>query len=98
VNAFLARPIEGTWPYLWIDVTDLKVREAGWIVSVAVIVAVGVNTDGRREVLGVATGASEAEPLLSVPRDYLAKPRSVRMPCITTRSSLRKAANSFAGW
>lgn len=62
VNAFLARPIEGAWPYLWIDATYLKVREAGRIVSLAVIVAVGVNTDGRREVLGVATGASEAEP------------------------------------
>jgi putative transposase len=62
VNAFLSRPIERAWPYLWIDATYLKVREAGRIVSTAVIVAVGVNTDGRREVLGVATGASEAEP------------------------------------
>src|SRR4029079_4133765 len=62
VNAFLARPIEGAWPYLWIDATYLKSRQAGRIVSVAVIIAVGVNTDGRREVLGVATGASEAEP------------------------------------
>src|SRR6185436_11109154 len=62
VNAFLSRPIEGAWPYLWIDASYLKVREAGRIVSLAVIVAVGVNTDGRREVLGVATGASEAEP------------------------------------
>ena len=61
VNAFLARPIEGEWPYLWIDATYLKVREAGRIVSMATIVAVGVNTDGRREVLGVATGPSEAE-------------------------------------
>jgi len=61
VNAFLDRPIEGALPYLWIDATYVKVHEAGRIVSVAVIVAVGVNTDGRREVLGVATGASEAE-------------------------------------
>lgn len=61
VNTFLARPIEGAWLLLWIDATYLKVREAGRIVSLAVIVAVGVNTDGRREVLGVATGASEAE-------------------------------------
>jgi transposase-like protein len=38
------------------------VREAGRIVSLAVIIAVGVNSDGRREVLGVATGPSEAEP------------------------------------
>src|SRR4029434_8034237 len=62
VNAFLSRPIEGAWPYLWIDATYLKSRQAGRIVSVAVIIAVGVNTDGRREVLGVATGASEPEP------------------------------------
>jgi transposase-like protein len=62
VNAFLSRPLEGTWPYLWIDATYVKVREGGRIVSMATIVAVGVNTDGRREVLGVATGASEAEP------------------------------------
>jgi putative transposase len=48
--------------YLWIDATYLKVREAGRIVSLAVIIAVGVNSDGRREVLGVATGPSEAEP------------------------------------
>ena len=61
VQAFLTRPIEGTWPYLWIDATYLKSRHRGRIVSVAVIVAVAVNTDGRREVLGVATGASEAE-------------------------------------
>ena len=61
VNAFLSRPIEGAWPYLWIDATYLKSRHAGRIVSMAVIIAVGVNTDGRREVLGVATGASEAE-------------------------------------
>lgn len=62
VNAFLTRPIEGEWPYLWIDATYLKEREGGRIASTAVIVAVAVNTDGRREVLGVATGASEAEP------------------------------------
>jgi putative transposase len=61
VQAFLTRPIEGHWPYLWIDATYLKSRRGGRIVSVATIVAVAVNTDGRREVLGVATGASEAE-------------------------------------
>jgi putative transposase len=67
VNAFLARPIEGEWPYLWIDATYVKAREGGRIVSTATIVAVGVNTDGRREVLGVATGASEAEVLPPAP-------------------------------
>ena len=62
VNAFLSRPLEGDWPYLWIDATYVKVRQAGRIVSVAVIIAVAVNTEGVREIVGVAVGASEAEP------------------------------------
>ena len=61
VQAFLNRPIEGDWPYLWIDATYVKVRQSGRIVSAAVTVAVGVNADGRREVLGMAIGPSEAE-------------------------------------
>src|SRR4051794_11578731 len=61
VKAFLGRPIEGDWPYLWIDATYVKVRQQGRIVSVAVIIAVGVNSDGRREVLGMDIGPSEAE-------------------------------------
>ena len=63
VKAFLERPIEGDWPYLWIDATYLKVRRGGRIVSVAVIIAIGVNGDGRREVLGMEVGTSEAEPI-----------------------------------
>jgi transposase-like protein len=73
VNAFLSRPLEGAWPYLWLDATYVKVREGGvraflrtggshaLTISRAVIVAVAVNDDGKREVLGVATGPSEAE-------------------------------------
>jgi transposase-like protein len=61
VQAFLDRPIEGDWLYLWIDATYVKVRQNGRIVSVAVIIAVGVNSDGRREVLGLDIGPSEAE-------------------------------------
>jgi transposase-like protein len=61
VKAFLDRPIEGDWPYLWIDATYVKVRQNGRIVSVAVIIAVGVNADGRREILGMDIGPSEAE-------------------------------------
>src|ERR671933_1939813 len=60
-GAFLPRPIEGEWPYLWLDATYVRVRQAGRIVSVAATIAVGVNADGRREILGMATGASEAE-------------------------------------
>jgi len=61
IAAFLNRPLEGEWPYLWLDATYVKVRQNGRIVSVAVIIAVGVNSDGRREVLGMTIGASEAE-------------------------------------
>jgi putative transposase len=61
IAAFLNRPLEGDWPYLWLDATYVKVRQDGRIVSVALIIAVGVNGDGRREVLGLAIGASEAE-------------------------------------
>jgi putative transposase len=61
VKAFLERPIEGDWPYLWIDATYVKVRQNGRIVSVAVIVAVGVNSDSRREILGLEIGPFEAE-------------------------------------
>ena len=61
VKAFLDRPIEGEWPYLWIDATYVKVRSNGRVVSVAAIMAVGVNADGRREVLGMDIGPSEAE-------------------------------------
>jgi transposase-like protein len=62
VGAFLGRPLEGDWPYIWIDATYVKARESGRVVSVACIVAVGVNSDGRREVLGLDIAPSEAEP------------------------------------
>ncbi len=61
IQAFLNRPLEGDWPYLWLDATYVKVRQQGCIVSVAVIVAVAVNSQGRREVLGLSIGVSEAE-------------------------------------
>jgi putative transposase len=61
VQTFLNRPLEGDWPYVWLDATYVKVRQGGRIVSVAVTIAIGVNNDGRREVLGMAVGCSEAE-------------------------------------
>jgi len=62
VKAFLTRPLEGEWPYIWLDATYVKARREGRICSCAVIIAIGVNGDGRREVLGMTTGNSEAEP------------------------------------
>src|SRR6478735_2951545 len=61
VHAFLDRPLVGEWPYLWLDATYLKQREGGRIVSVAAIIAVAANTDGKREIVGLHIGPSEAE-------------------------------------
>ena len=55
----------GEWPYLWLDATYLKQREGGHIVSVAAIIAVAANTDGRREIVGLHIGPSEAESFSS---------------------------------
>ncbi|MCI4684622.1 IS256 family transposase [Rhodoblastus acidophilus] len=60
VNSFLDRKLEGEWPYLWLDATYLKVRENGRIVSVAAIIATAVNGEGRREIIGLGLGPSEA--------------------------------------
>jgi transposase-like protein len=99
VNAFLNRPIEGSWPYLWIDATYVKVREAGRIVSVAVIIAVAVNSDGRREVLGLEVGPSEAEPfwtkfLRSLTRRGL---RGVKLVISDAHEGLKRAAAKVLG-
>ena len=65
VGAFLDRPLSGEWPYLWLDATYLRQREGGRIVSVAAIVAVAANAEGRREVVGLHIGPSEAETFWS---------------------------------
>jgi putative transposase len=61
VEAFLSREIRGQWPYLWLDATYVKSRERGAVDSQAVVVAVAVNAEGRRETLGMAVGPAETE-------------------------------------
>ena len=61
VRSFLSRELSGEWPYLWLDATYLKSRENGHVVTRALVVAVGVNEEGRREVLGLACGPAETE-------------------------------------
>ena len=61
VGEFLNRPLTGEWPYVWLDATYLKQRQGGRIVSVAAIIAVAANTEGRREIIGLGIGPSEAE-------------------------------------
>ena len=99
VQTFLHRPIEGEWPYLWLDATYVKARRDHHIVSVAVIVDVAVNTDGRREVLGMTTGNSEAEPfwtefLRSLARRGL---RGVKLVVSDAHEGLKAAVGKVLG-
>jgi len=62
VEAFRQRPLgEKAMPYVWLDALYVKVREGGRVVSRAVLVAIGVNEDGEREVLGVSVAEKEME-------------------------------------
>ena len=61
VGAFLVPPLSGEWPYLWLDATYLRQHEGGRIVSVAAIIAVACDAEGRREIVGLHIGPSEAE-------------------------------------
>ena len=99
VKTLLIRPIEGLWPYLWIDATYVKVREGGRIVSVAVIIAVGANADGRREVLGMAVGPSEAEPFWTKFIRSLTERglRGVKLVISDSHEGLKKAARKVLG-
>ena len=99
VKAFLNRPLEGDWPYLWLDATYVKVRQVGRIVSVAVIIAVAVNAQGRREVLGITVMPSEAETfwtefLRSLTRRGL---RGVKLVISDAHEGLKAAAAKVLG-
>src|SRR5688572_11850901 len=59
VARFRARPLAGPYPYVWLDATFVKVRDDGRVVSMAIVVAVGVDASGQREVLGLDVGPSE---------------------------------------
>jgi putative transposase len=99
VGAFLERPLEGEWPYLWLDATYLKVREGGRIVSVAAIIAVAVDTEGRREIVGLGLGPSEAEPFWSTFLKGLLKRglRGVKLVISDAHEGLKHAAAKVLG-
>jgi putative transposase len=99
VNAFLKRPLSGDWPYLWLDATYLKMREGGRIVSVAAIIAVAVNTDGKREIVGLHIGPSEAEPFwTSFLRDLVRRGLTgVKLVVSDAHEGLKAAINRVFG-
>jgi len=99
VKPFLGRPIEGDWPYVWLDATYLKVRRGGRIVSAAAVIAIGVNGDGRREVLGLDICPSEAETFWT---DFLRKLarrglRGVKLVISDAHEGLKAAAGKVLG-
>src|SRR6187431_367141 len=102
VNAFLDRPLEGEWPYLWLHATYLKVRDGGRIVSVAAIIAVAVDTDGKREIVGLHIGPSEAETFWSGFLKSLARRglRGVKLVISDAHEGLKAAIRRVfsAGW
>jgi transposase-like protein len=59
VEEFRSRPLDGRYPYVWLDALYLKVRQNHRIVSRALVIAIGVRETGERQVLGFALGASE---------------------------------------
>src|SRR5947209_6395983 len=102
VNAFLDRPLTGEWPYLWLDATYLKQREGGRIVSVAAIIAVAVNAEGRREIVGLHIGPSEAETFWSTFLKSLSRRglRGVKLVISDAHEGLKAATRRVfgAGW
>jgi putative transposase len=99
VKPFLGRAIEGDWPYVWLDATYVKTRQAGRIVSVAVVIAIGVNSDGRREVLGLDICPSEAETFWSEFLRKLARRglRGVKLVISDAHEGLKKAVVKVLG-
>jgi transposase-like protein len=61
VRFFRERPLEGSYPYLWLDAKVEKVRERGGVRSKALVVAQGVHETGRREIIGIDVGEAETE-------------------------------------
>ena len=60
VEAFRQRPLEGSYPYLWLDAKQVKVRDHGRVVSKAVVIAYAVHDSGVREVIGIDIGEVES--------------------------------------
>jgi len=103
VEAFRARPITGEHPYVWVDATYHKVRQDGRVQAMATVVAVGVTTEGERQVLGVDAGPSEDGPFWTAFLRSLVKRglRGVKLVISDAHEGLRKGLStvlSGASW
>ena len=66
VDAFRTRPLEGAYPYVFLDAKVEKVRDGGRVVTKALVIAHGVHESGRREILGIDVGEAETEAFWTV--------------------------------
>src|SRR5690606_9459166 len=104
VKRWRERELEGAgYPYMVIDARYEKVRKNGRVVSQAVLIAAGVDTDGRREILGFWPGDSESEDTWGeVFRDLKARGLSgVELLVSDAHKGMRKAATKHlqnVGW
>jgi putative transposase len=93
VGAFRERPLEGSFPYLWLDAKHLKVRDRGSVRSKALVIAYAVHESGRREVIGIDIGETETEAFwVSFLRDLVARGLSgVRLALSDQHQGLKAA-------
>jgi putative transposase len=99
VRVFRERPLEGRYPYLWLDAKVERVREPGGVRQKALVIAYAVHETGRREVIGIDLGESESEAFW---RDFLRSLRArgldgVRLCVSDAHQGLKNAIGQVLG-
>src|SRR5690606_6726244 len=103
MERFRNRPLEGEYPYLWLDAKPIKVRQDHRVVNMAAVIAVGVTRTGQREVLGFDVGAAETyEFWLAFLRSLVARGlKGVRLVISDAHEGLKRAISEVlagASW
>jgi putative transposase len=99
VRVFRERPLEGRYPYLWLDAKVERVREPGGVRHKALVIAYGVHETGRREVIGIDVGEAETQAFW---REFLCSLharglRGVRLCISDAHEGLKQAIASVLG-
>ena len=100
VEEFRNRPLQESYPYVWLDAMYLKVRQNHRVVSLALVIAIGVDDTGERHMLGFDLGASEDEDFwLAFLRSLVKRGlRSVQLVISDAHEGLKKALSQvFTG-
>lgn len=103
MERFRNRPLEGEYPYVWLDAKPIKVRQDHRVVNMAAVIAVGVKRTGEREVLGFDVGAAETyEFWLAFLRSLVARGlKGVRLVISDAHEGLKRAISEVlagASW